>query len=255
VVEKKRSEQAGEKRATVLASGGEAIAGNTNASPVREELNRSQITDETPLDLPGISNFGQLYEVYGRYSDRHFAKRVFGGAAFRQLLEKGADEKWLRTVCEEVELMKSDHKFSVSSRPRFASFQGALRKAIRAGVELVELLPRGIHFGEVRHEIRKCLEVMRQCKNSLDVLTRSPRLEPSEPRRGAPPDPAAEHFRWQMQHYPWNSRPADRVFVELYKDLTGRNIQVASFRRARRRDRRRSADGRSSGSSALGGQK
>jgi hypothetical protein len=243
VAESKRSVRAGEKPATSLASECEATAENANASPSLERTTPFQISDETPLDLPGISNFGQLYEVYGRYSDRHFAERVFGGIAFRRLLEYGADENWLRSLCDEVEVMSSDRQFYISSRSSRASFQGALRKAIRAGAGLVELIPTGMYFGETRYEVVQCLEVMRRCKTLLDALTKPLGREASASRRGAPSDPAAEHFRWQMEHYPWPSRPADRLFLELYKDLTGRSIQVASFRRARRRDRQRGAHG------------
>lgn len=195
------------------------------------------LTDDTPLTVPGISNFGQLYEVYGRYSDREFPRRVFEGEAFRRLMESGADQEWLRTLCEEVAILRYMQQFPVRGRGILRNFHRSLAKAVKAGAAL-NSLPSGSAYGQMRHELLLCLGHMQRCEKTIgDFIQRRGRQD-SAADRGAPPDEAADHFRWQVEHYPWVKRPADSLLVELLKDITGRKIDLDSFRRARRRDRK-----------------
>ena len=193
--------------------------------------------EDIPFTILGISNLRQLYEVYGRYSDRQFPRRIFEGEAFRQLVERGADQEWLRTLCEEVEALRYQQAFFVRGRRILSDFHRALAKAVKAGAAL-NSMPGGNAFGEMRHKLLLCLGHMQRCEETLGAFIQQRVRQNSAPNRGAHPDEAADHFRWQVDHYPWVSRPPDRLLVQLYKDLTGRTIDVESFRRARRRDRK-----------------
>src|SRR6266446_634890 len=88
---------------------------------------QNQITDDTPLALPGISNFRQLYDVFGSHSDPQFPQRVFEGKAFRHLIECGASREWLEEVCEDVDELSYDQKVFVSGRRTIIEFNLALR--------------------------------------------------------------------------------------------------------------------------------
>lgn len=207
-------------------------------SGLESSLDRPLITDAPLLSLPGISNFRQLYDVFGAHSDPQFPERVFEGKAFRRLIESGASREWLEDICEGVDELIYDRKIFVSKRRIIREFTSALRKAIRAGAEL-NSLPCGGPYGQLRHKLLLCLSEMKQVKTALDEFTGSSVVWNNfAPRRGAPRDPAAEFFRSQVEHYPWSSPPPDSLFVELYRDITGKEIKVDSFRRIRRRDRK-----------------
>ncbi|MGD0292005.1 MAG: hypothetical protein ABSC63_20560 [Candidatus Binataceae bacterium] len=206
-------------------------------SELESSPDRTPITDDTPLSLPGISNFRELYDVFGSHSDPQFPQRVFEGKAFRRLIESGASRAWLEDICQNVDELSYDQKIFVSKRRMLGDFSSALRKAVRTGAEL-NSLPSGGTYGQLRHKLLLCLSQMTQAKAALDEFTRTSIVWKNfASRRGAPRDPAAEFFRWQVEHYPWSSRPPDRIFVELYRDITGKEIKVDSFRRLRRRDR------------------
>lgn len=224
----KRANRRASRRSTKAAS---------NQFTASNSLESFGFTDDTPLSIPGISNLGQLYEVYGRYSDRQFPRRVYEGEAFRLLIDHGADEQWLRTLCEEVAIMRYEQQFFVRGRTLFRNFQRALTKAVKEGAAL-NSLPTGGAYGQVRHELLLCLEHMQRCEKTIGAFVQRRVWQDSEPGRGAPPDDATDHFLWQVDHFPWVMRPADRLVLKFYRDVTGREIELDSFRRARRRNRK-----------------
>jgi hypothetical protein len=202
-----------------------------------EEPDSFEVSDDTPLSIPGIAKFGRLYEIYGRHSDRRFPERVFGGEPFRRLLEHGADEDWLRTLCTGVDDLRYRQRFLLERRRELYGFRKALRKTVAIG-EGLHALPSGNAYGKFRHELLRCMGVMQQGLELLDAFCAKTLWWSAPLPRGAAPDWAAEHFRWQVDHFPWVSRPPDLFLVQLYRELTGKVLEVDSFRRARRRDRR-----------------
>jgi hypothetical protein len=245
---KKGKIEAKTKRATRSASKRSTKSGS-NQPTASNSLEGFEFSDNTPLSIPGISNFGQLYEVYGRYSDRQFPRRVYGGAAFRLLVESGRDEEWLRTLCEEVAIMRYERQFVVRGRGLLRNFQRALAKAVKEGAAL-NSLPSGSAYGEMRHELLLCLEHMQSCEKAIKAFVQGCVWGDSAPGRGAPPDKATEHFLWQVDHFPWVSPPADRLLLRLYRDVIGKDIDLDSFRRARRRNRRANPESPQSPSSS-----
>ena len=113
--------------------------------------------------------FGQLSEVYGRHADRRFPERVFGGDAFRRLLESGADEEWLRTLCIEVDDLRYRQRFFLGGRRILDGFRKALLKAVGIGEGLHALLG-GNAYRKLRHELLQCMGL---CSTAWNCLTLS----------------------------------------------------------------------------------